>query len=67
MLLVATDLTAESASINLEIARQFATEKQLELVECCPEDQEKVDDVFLKLIEKIMATWEGGVQGTAEP
>ncbi len=63
VVLVATDLAAESAAVNLEIARQFAANKRLELVECEAEDQEKVDRTFLKVIDKIMTNWETGVNG----
>ena len=63
VILVATDLNAESASVNLEIARQFAAEKRLELVECDVEEQEHVDRTFLKVIDKIMTNWETGMNG----
>ena len=63
VVLVATDLNAESASVNLEIARQFAIEKRLELVECDVEEQEHVDRTFLKVIDKVMTNWETGVNG----
>lgn len=49
--------------MNLEIARQFATEKQLEMVECDVEDVDKVDSTFLKLIDKVMKNWEEGING----
>lgn len=49
--------------MNLEIARQFAAEKRLELVECNPDDQEQVDRTFLKLIDIVMTNWETGVNG----
>ena len=63
VLLVATDTTAESAPVNLEIARQFAMEKQLEMMECDVEDVDKVDNTFLKLIDKVMKNWEEGING----
>ncbi len=60
VVLVATDLKAESASVNLEIARQFAAEKQLELVECDVDEEEQVDKTFLALISRVMRNWEAG-------
>lgn len=33
-------------------------DKHLELVECNIDEQEQVDGVFLKLIDKVMTTWE---------
>lgn len=63
VILVATDTTAESASVNLEIGKQFAAEKNLELVVCDLDSQEHVDKAFLKLIDKIMINWEGDING----
>lgn len=63
VILVATELDAESASVNLEIARQFAAEKHLELLECDFENQEQVDSVFLRLIDRVMSSWESNIDG----
>ena len=49
--------------MNLEIAHQFAKEKRLELLECDTDDQSHVDSTFLRLIEKVMTSWEGGITG----
>ena len=39
-------------------------DKHLELVECNVDEQEQVDGVFLKLIDKVMTTWETQMDGT---
>ena len=55
-------MDAEDASMNLEVARQFAREKQLEFQTCNIEDQSQVDSTVLNLIKKIMGSWEGNGQ-----
>ncbi len=61
--MVATDPQVEEASVNLEIARQFASEKNLEMVVCSLDDQDKVEDTFLQLIDTVMMSWEEGIGG----
>ena len=63
MILVATDVTCEAASVNLEIAKHFAREKELELLECNMSNQKQVDEIFLKLVDKIMASWQEPYEG----
>lgn len=67
VILVATDTKSEESALNLEIARQFAKEKQMELHLCDIEEQESVDSTFLALIQMIMSSWEeNNVSGTYE-
>ena len=60
MVLVATDLTTEDSEVNLDIARQFAREKNLRLVECDVEEGASVEDTFEVIVAKIMDVWDGG-------
>ena len=57
---MATDVNSHDAEVNKEIARQFAKEKQLQLVECDVDDTNQVEDTFVAIVEKIMDTWDGG-------
>jgi len=59
---VGTDVDSEDASMNLEVAKQFAKEKQLEFQTCDIEDQGQVDSTVLNLIRKIMGSWENNDQ-----
>lgn len=61
VMLVATDTKSESASVNLEIARQFALGKQLDLIECDVDEESQVDSTFNTLVDKIMRNWETGM------
>lgn len=56
VVLVAIESSSEDADFNLEMVRQFAREKQLQLVTCNARDSAKVQEAFQILIEKIMAT-----------
>lgn len=58
VILVATELDDESADANLQIARHFAMEKDLELLECDIEDKKQVESVFLRLIDRVVTRWE---------
>ena len=49
--------------MNLEIARQFASEKQLHLVECDADREGDVNKTFLALVDKVMGSWEDDVHG----
>lgn len=53
---MAIESSGEDADFNLEMVRQFAREKQLQLVTCNARDSAKVQEAFQILIEKIMAT-----------
>ena len=53
---MAIESSSEDADFNLEMVRQFAREKQLQLVTCNARDSAKVQEAFQILIEKIMAT-----------
>ena len=56
---MATDMASEDTEVNKEIARQFAREKQLPLLECDVEDMDQVEDTFIAIVEKIMEAWDG--------
>ena len=45
--------------MNLEIARQFAREKQLPLIECNLDSGASVESAFTTLVDKIMMLPEG--------
>ena len=53
---MAIESSSEDVDFNLEMMRQFAREKQLQLVTCNATDSAKVQEAFQILIEKIMAT-----------
>ena len=58
MVLVATGAPEESeeeTEVNLDIAKHFAKEKNLQLITCDVEDGDKVETAFSKLIELIMS------------
>ena len=57
---MATDVNSHDAEVNKEIARQFAREKQLQLMECDIDDINQVEDTFTAIVETIMDTWDGG-------
>lgn len=63
VILVATDTNSEESVSNLEIARQFAIEKQLELLVCDIDQQSQVDSTFLTLIRNVMTCWQDNVNG----
>lgn len=63
MILVATGGGSEEVEVNMEIAQQFAREKNLTLIECSPTDQGKVDETFRTLVEQIMDTWDTTAYG----
>ncbi len=48
--------------MNVEIAKQFAREKQLEFLTCDISDQVQVDSTFMSLIKKILGSWDDSVQ-----
>lgn len=56
VVLVAIESNSEDTDFNMEMVRQFAREKQLQLVTCNVRDSAKVQEAFQILIEKIMAT-----------
>ena len=60
MVLVATDTGIEDVEVKLEIARQFAKEKQIPLVECNVEDLTSVEQAFDVVVERIMNSWDDG-------
>ena len=63
MILVATGGGTEEVEVNMEIAQQFAREKDLTLIECSPTDRGKVEETFCTLVEQIMDTWETTAYG----
>lgn len=60
VVLVATDTGIEDVEVKLEIARQFAKEKQIPLVECNVEDLTSVEQAFDVVVERIMNSWDDG-------
>ena len=63
-MLVATDVTSEEAEVNMDIARHFAKEKNLTIMECDVENAQRAETIFLSLVAQIMSSWSGhGVAG----
>ena len=60
VVLVATDTGIEDVEIKLDIARQFAKEKQIPLMECNVEDLTSVEQTFATVVDRIMSTWNDG-------
>ena len=60
VVLVATDTSVEDVEVKLDIARQFAKEKQIPLVECNVEDLNHVEQAFAVVVERIMNSWDDG-------
>ena len=58
MVLVAIDSNSDDSGFNLEMVKQFAREKQLQLVTCSVKDRVKVQEVFQILVAKIMTSME---------
>ncbi|XP_064395705.1 uncharacterized protein LOC135342776 [Halichondria panicea] len=59
VILVATGYDDESLQVRLDIAEQFAQEKNLKLVKCIVTDPASVESTFSVIIETIMSSWEG--------
>lgn len=59
VVLVATDPSADESEVNIDIARQFAREKQLQLVECDVDKLPHTERTFAAIVEKIMESWDG--------
>ena len=59
VILVATGYDDESLQVRLDIAEQFAQEKNLKLVKCIVTDPASVESTFSAIIETIMSSWEG--------
>ena len=55
--LVATDIEEEDIAVNLDIAREFAREHQLPLLEVNLTTGGKTDDAFSAIVEKIMQVY----------
>ena len=64
MVLVALDEGEEDTEVSKDISRQYAREKQLDLIELSLDDQEQVDRVFDTIVHKILDTWQGHSEGT---
>ncbi len=48
----------DDTEFNKDIARQYAREKQLKLVELRLDNQAKVEEAFMTVVQKIMDTWQ---------
>ncbi|XP_064395706.1 ras-related protein Rab-18-like [Halichondria panicea] len=59
VILVATGYDDDSPQVRLDIAEQFAQEKNLKLVKCNVTDPASVESTFSAIIETIMSSWEG--------
>ena len=57
-MLVAVSSGNEDTDFNVEVARQFAREKQLQLMTCEVDDKVKVQQLFQTLVERIMGSLE---------
>ncbi len=59
VVLVGIDENDEDGDVDKDIARQYATEKGLKLVELKLSDQAKVEEAFSTVISMIMDSWSG--------
>ncbi len=59
VILVATGLDEENSEERLDIAEQFAKERNLRLIKCVPTDPVSAESTFKAIIDTIMSSWEG--------